>query len=160
MEEKRKIYNENSEIKVDWSVFDEEFKTKEEQNFYYLNYINLLPKTKFETIKNNMYNSFKEGKINQINQSIIDLGKLISDLKLKRIESLDHLFNRSCKFKDYLKDKYKDELDDYNKKIVIVSHSCFGQIFTSKEIYGKSNIKEYPKDCCISCNCEAISVYI
>ena len=157
IEEKRKIYNENSEIKVDWSIFDEEFKTKEEQNFYYLNYINLLPTNKYENIKNNMFNSFKTGKINQ---SIIELGKIISDLKMKRIESLDHLFSRSCKFKEYLKDKYKNEIDDNEKKIVIISHSCFGQMFTSKECYGKSNIKEYPKDCCVPNNCEAISVYI
>ena len=47
----KKVFNMNSEIKVDWSLFDNEFKTPEEQNFYYLNYIDLLPKEKFEEIK-------------------------------------------------------------------------------------------------------------
>jgi len=47
-----------------------------------------------------------------------------------------------------------------SKKIIIISHSCYGQIFTSKECYGKTNIKEYPKDCCDMRNCEAISVFI
>ena len=31
---KKNLYNEKSELKVDWSLFDEEFKTKEEQNFF------------------------------------------------------------------------------------------------------------------------------
>ena len=58
IEIKKSIYNEKSEIKVDWSLFDEEFKTKEEQNFYYLNYVNLLPKEKYDDIKNKLYNNY------------------------------------------------------------------------------------------------------
>ena len=157
IEIKKTIYNEKSEIKVDWSLFDEEFKTKEEQNFYYLNYVNLLPKEKFDSIKNNMFNSLKTGKMKE---SISELGKFISDLKMIRIESLNHLFSRAVKFKEYLKEKYKNSINDCTKKIVIVSHSCFGQMFTSKECYGKANIKEYPKDSCDMINCQAISVFI
>ena len=154
---KKSIYKEKSEIKVDWSLFDEEFKTKEEQNFYYLNYVNLLPKEKYDDIKNKLYNSLNTGKMKE---TISELGKMISDLKMKRIESLDHLFNRTVKFKEYLKEKYKNSMNDPSKKIIIISHSCYGQIFTSKECYGKTNIKEYPKDCCDMRNCEAISVFI
>ena len=154
---KKSIYKEKSEIKVDWSLFDEEFKTKEEQNFYYLNYVNLLPKEKYDIIKNKLYNSLNTGKMKE---TISELGKMISDLKMKRIESLDHLFNRTVKFKEYLKEKYKNSMNDPSKKIIIISHSCYGQIFTSKECYGKTNIKEYPKDCCDMRNCEAISVFI
>ena len=157
IEIKKGIYNEKSDIKVDWSVFDGEFKNKEDQNFYYMNYVNLLPKTKFVNIKNKMYNSLKTGKMKEC---ITELGKIISDLKMKRIESLDHLFNRTIQFKEYLKDKYKNSLNDCNKKIIIISHSCFGKMFTSRECYGKTNIIEYPKDCCDMINCEAISVFI
>lgn len=157
IEIKKTIYNEKSEIKVDWSLFDEEFKTKEEQNFYYLNYVNLLPKEKFDSMKANMHNSIKTGKMKE---SISELGKFISDLKMIRIESLNHLFSRAVKFKEYLKEKYKNSINDCTKKIVIVSHSCFGQMFTSKECYGKANIKEYPKDSCDMINCQAISVFI
>ena len=42
IESTKKIFNINSEIKVDWSLFDNEFKTPEERNFFYLNYIDLL----------------------------------------------------------------------------------------------------------------------
>ena len=157
IEIKKSIFNEKSEIKVDWSLFDEEFKTKEEQNFYYLSYTNLLPKEKYENIKTKLYNSLKNGKMKE---SISEIGKIISDLKMKRIESLEHLFNRTVKFKEYLKDKYKNCMNDCSKKIIIISHCCFGQMFTSKECFGKTNIKEYPKDSCDMVNCEAISVFI
>ena len=157
IEIKKNLYNEKSEIKINWNLFDEEFKTKEEQNFYYMKYVNLLPKEKYDNIKNKMYNSYKAGKMKE---SISELGKIINDLKMKRIESLNHLFNRTVKFKEYLKDKYKNSMNDCNKKIIIISHSCFGQMFTSKECIGKKNIKEYPKDCCDMGNCEAISVFI
>ena len=157
IEIKKNLYNEKSEIKINWNLFDEEFKTKEEQNFYYMKYVNLLPKEKYDNIKNKMYDSLKTGKMKE---GISELGKIISDLKMKRIESLNHLFNRTIKFKEYLKDKYKNSMNDCNKKIIIISHSCFGQMFTSKECIGKKNIKEYPKDCCDMGNCEAISVFI
>ena len=157
IEIKKNLYNEKSEIKVNWNLFDEEFKTKEEQNFYYMKYVNLLPKEKYDNIKNKMYDSIKTGKMKE---SISELAKIINDLKMKRIESLNHLFNRTIKFKEYLKDKYKNSMNDCNKKIIIISHSCFGQMFTSKECLGKKNIKEYPKDCCDMGNCEAISVFI
>ena len=154
---KKNLYNEKSEIKVNWSLFDEEFETKEEQNFYYLKYVNIFSKDKFDKIKNDLYNSLKTGKMKE---GISEFGKFISELKLKRIETLDHLFERTIKFKEFLKEKYKDNMNDYSKKIVIISHHCFGQMFTSKECYGKKDIKEYPKDCCAISNCEAISVFI
>ena len=157
IEIKKNLFNEKSDVKVDWSIFDEEFKTKEEQNFYYLNYVNSLPKENYDNIKNKMYNSLKD---NKMKESISELGKIINDLKLKRIESLDHLFNRTVKFKEFLKEKYKNSMNNSSKKIIIISHCCFGQMFTSKECYGKTNIKEYPKDCCDMSNCEAISVFI
>ena len=154
---KKKLYNEKSEIKVDWSLFDEEFKTKEEQNFFYLKYVNIFGKEKLDKIKNDLYNSLKTGKMKE---SISQFGKIISDLKVKRIESLEHLFNRTIKFKEFLKEKYKNMMNDCSKKIVIISHHCFAKIFTSKECYGKKDIKEYPNDCCEISNCESISVFI
>ena len=81
-------------------------------------------------------------------ESISEFGKIISELKVKRIESLEHLFNRTIKFKEFLKEKYKNSMNDCSKKIVIISHHCFAKIFTSKECYDKKDIKEYPKDCC------------
>ena len=157
IEIKKNLYNEKSEIKVDWSLFDEEFKTKEEQNFFYLKYVNIFSEEKLDKIKNVLYNSLKTGKMKE---SISEFGKKISDLKVKRIESLEHLFNRTIKFKEFLKEKYKNSMSDRIKKIVIISHHCFAKIFTSKECYGKKDIKEYPKDCCEISNCESISVFI
>ena len=157
IEDTKNIYNMNSEIKVDWSLFDKEFKTPEEQNFFYFKYINLLPEQKYAEFKKKLYNSYRTDK----GKSCLgELGKIIVDLKMKRLESLDHLFDRAVSFKEFLKEKYKNSLNDSSKKIVIISHSCFGQMFTTRECYNKRPIKEYPNDCCEMNNCEAISVFI
>ena len=153
----KKIFNMNSEIKVDWTIFENEFKTIEEQNFFYLNYIDLLSDSKAQEIKKKLYESYGTDKIKT---SVGELGKIIVDLHMKRIESLDHLFQRAIDFKNFLKEKYKNSLNDSNKKIFIISHSCFGQMFTTKECYNKKHIEDYPKDCCEMNNCEAISVFI
>ena len=157
IEATKKIFNMNSEIKVDWTIFENEFKTIEEQNFFYLNYIDLLSDSKAQEIKKKLYESYGTDKIKT---SVGELGKIIVDLHMKRIESLDHLFQRAIDFKNFLKEKYKNSLNDSNKKIFIISHSCFGQMFTTKECYNKKHIEDYPKDCCEMNNCEAISVFI
>jgi len=153
----KKIFNMESEIKVDWSIFDNEFKTPQEQNFYYCNYIDLLPKIRNENMKKKLYDSYGT---DNVKQTVGELGKLIIDLNMKRIESLEHLFKRAVSFKNFLHEKYGESLKNLDKKIVIISHSCFGQMFTSKECYNKKIIKEYPKDCCDMNNCEAVSVFI
>ena len=79
---------------------------------------------------------------------------------MRRIETLNHLFQRVLKFKSFLKEKYGNELDDNSRKIIIVSHSCFGQIFTSKLCYELKDINDYPKDSCDMKNCEAVSVFL
>lgn len=157
IENTKKIFNMNSEIKVDWSIFENEFKTPQEQNFFYFNYIDLLPKEKNEEIKKKLYESYGTDKVKQ---SVAELGKLIVDLKMKRLESLNHLFKRAVSFKVFLVEKYKVSMNDKDKKIFIVSHSCYGQMFTTKECYNKKTITEYPKDSCETSNCEAISVFI
>ena len=153
----KKVFNMNSEIKVDWSLFDNEFKTPEEQNFFYLNYIDLLPKEKFEEIKKKLYNSYGTDKVKA---TVGELGQIIIDLNMERLESLDNLFQRAVSFKSFLKEKYKNSLNNINKKICIISHCCFGRMFTTKECYNKKHIENYPKDCCEMYNCEAISVFI
>ena len=153
----KKIFNMESEIKVDWSIFEKEFKTPQEQNFYYYNYIDLLPTIKNEEMKKKLYDSFGTDKVKD---NIAELGKLTIDLNMKRIESLEHLFKRATSFKDFLHEKYGEGIKDCNRKIVIISHHCFGQMFTTKECYNKKIIKEYPKDSCEMANCEAVSVFI
>ena len=108
-------------------------------------------------LKKKMFDSYGTDKVKE---SVGELGKIIVDLKLKRLESLDHLFQRAVSFKEFLKEKYKNSLNNINKKILIISHCCFGQMFTTKECYNKKHIEDYPKDCCEMFNCEAISVFI
>ena len=82
----------------------------------------------------------------------------MSDIGLKKLESFNHLFGRCEKFKEFLKNKYNN--NENGKKIVIVAHKCFTNIFTSISCYNKKNITEFPKDSCNLKNCEAISIFL
>ena len=157
IEDTKKIFNMNSEIKVDWTFFDNEFKTPKEQNFFYLNYVDLLSAQKYQEIKKKLYDSYGTDKVKS---NVGELGKLIVELKMNRIESLDHIFERAVSFKKFLKEKFKNTMNDASKKIVIISHLCFGQMFTSRECYIKKPIENYPADSCELDNCEGISVFI
>ena len=152
----KKKFNINSELKVDWTLFDNEFKTPKEQDLFFLKYIDE-KKEKIQQKIKNIYDNYGKAKIKE---EIADLGKLIVDAGMRRIESLNHLFQRVLMFKSFLKEKYEKELDDKDRKIIIVSHSCYGQIFTSKLCYELKDITDYPNDACDMKNCEAISVFL
>lgn len=152
-------FNMNSEIKVDWSFFDKEYNNPQKQDLFFLEYIDEKKhKEKIDEKVKKIYENYE--KKDKIKEAISDLGKLIVDLGMRRFETLNHLFQRVLKFKKFLKERYKDSLDKKDSKIIIVSHSCFGQIFTSKLCYELKNINDYPKDSCDMKNCEAISIYL
>ena len=96
-------------------------------------------------------------------ESIGNLGKL---LRRGKLESLNSLYKRITKFKEFLRAKYFDDIstnsdiNDSDKKLLIVSHQNFGKLFTSKSCIELKKIKHYPKDSYPLQNCEAISVYI
>ena len=152
----KKKFNQHSEIKVDWTLFDNEFKTPKDQDLFFLKYIDE-KKEKIQQKIKSIYDNYGKAKIKE---EIAGLGKIIVDAGMRRLETLNHLFQRVLKFKNFLKEKYGNELDDNNKKIIIVSHSCFGQIFTSKLCYELKDINDYPKDACDMKNCEAVSVFL
>ena len=152
----KKKFNQHSEIKVDWTLFDNEFKTPKDQDLFFLKYIDE-KKEKIQQKVKSIYDNYGKPKIKE---EIAGLGKIIVDAGMRRIETLNHLFQRVLKFKSFLKEKYGNELDDNNRKIIIVSHSCFGQIFTSKLCYELKDINDYPKDSCDMKNCEAVSVFL
>ena len=156
IEEAKKDFNLNSKIKYDWSIFDSYYKDEKSQNTFFVNNIDIFPnnsKEEINTILDN-YNS-KE----YLNSLIKILHKSI-DLKFNgRLETYKHGFNRNLKFKEFLKEKYKNN-NNLNKKVVVISHSHFIQIGTSKLAYSMEKIDEIPKDACLIKNCETISMII
>ena len=97
---------------------------------------------------------------NEYLNSLIKILHKSIDLKFNgRLETYKHGCNRNLKFKEYLKEKYKNK-NDSNKKVVVISHSHFIEICTSKLAYSIEKIDEIPKDACLIKNCETISMII
>jgi len=156
IEEAKKDFNLNSKIKYDWSIFDSYYKDEKSQNTFFVNNIDIFPnnsKEEINTILDN-YNS------NEYLNSLIKILHKSIDLKFNgRLETYKHGFNRNLKFKEFLKEKYKNN-NNLNKKVVVISHSHFIQIGTSKLAYSMEKIDEIPKDACLIKNCETISMII
>ena len=150
----KKDFNLNSEIKFDWSLFDEIYKTEEEQNFFYFDNIDRLDNNIIMEQYNIISNSF--GKENY-KDNIINLIKLSLD---KSMESPKHVFERFIKFKHFLKEKYKDNLNETEKKVFVVTHSSFLKCGTSKNIYYYNKDKGMPYDGCFPKNFEVLSIFV
>ena len=153
----KKIYNMNSEIKFDWSIFDSYYKSFIEQDLFFFNFIDCFSEKKFNEKKDKIYLFYgKENfkiKLGEFSKSGVDSG-------LKRFESLNHLFKRNLEFKNFLYETHKNTLNDIDKKIIIITHSAFTQISTSKKAYLGDLKNVFPNDCCKMNNCEIISIFI
>ena len=150
----KKDFNLNSEIKFDWSLFDEIYKTEEEQNFFYFDNIDRLDNNIIMEQYKIISNSF--GKENY-KDNIINLIKLSLD---KSMESPKHVFERFIKFKKFLKEKYKDNLNETEKKVFVVTHSSFLKCGTSKNIYYYNKDNVMPYDGFFPKNYEVLSIIV
>lgn len=150
----KKDFNLNSEIKFDWSLFDEIYKNEEEQNFYYFENIDRLDNNIIMQQYDIISNSY--GKENY-KDNIINLIKLSLD---KSMESPKHVFERFIKFKNFLRDKYKDKLNDTEKKVFVVTHSSFLKCGTSKNIFYYNKNNGMPSDGCFPKNFEVLSIFV
>ena len=79
---------------------------------------------------------------------------------LKPFESFKHVYSRFLEFKKFLSERHKDTLNDFNKKVLIVTHGDFLGVITNKYLYNNDDINADPEDCCYCKNCDMISIYI
>ena len=125
----KKDFNMNSDIKFDWSYFDEKYKDKSEQMFYYFDNIDRID----ENVKMEQYEVISNSYGNEnYKDNIINLIKLSLD---KSMESPRHVFERFNLFKQFLRDNHKNTLNDCDKKVFVITHNCFLKCGTSKDIY-------------------------
>ena len=89
--------------------------------------------------------------------NIINLIKLSLD---KSMESPRHVFERFVQFKNFLKEKYKNTLNDVNKKIFVITHSSFLKCGTSKDIYNFTKEDGMSTDGFFPKNFDVISIII
>ena len=150
-------FNMKSNIKFDWSLFDNCFKNKFEQDSYYFNYIDNLTENQKKEQFNILYNSYNK---KTFKQNVANLCKYGKNLGLNRLESLKHMWNRCIEFKQFLLNKYKSKLNENNKKILIFTHNSFCKISSSLISYNLDVIDNFPEDCYNIKNCEIISMNI
>lgn len=156
IKESKQIFNLNSDVKFDWSVFDSINKDDFSRDTYFLSYIDSLPSDKFNDIIQNMKINYNTD--NYIN-SLVEIPKLFLSLNLPRAESLNHAFKRGLSFKSFLKSNFKDTINNVNNKVLVITHSAIMKLLTSNSILTVNNIQKYPNDCHILNNCEIISIY-
>ena len=152
---RKKEFNMNSKVKFDWSYFDSIYTNQKDQDLFYLDFIDKIP----EEDKNKLINDIKDNyDINEdkLRESVLNLCYYITNHNIDRIETLLHVFNRNLKFKEFLSKKYDNR--DPNKKIIIITHSRFISISTSKKIYSMNEVNDYPDDTYCPKNCEIISI--
>lgn len=155
LSKKKEIYNFNSDVKFDWSIFDLLYDEQNKET-YFLDFVdnlfeddeeivNIINKIKSEDNidKNGLYNKF--------------LSHFIYNDK--RPETLAHLFDRTNSFKLFL----RNFLDDNkylakDEKILVVTHSAFIRMSTTEIGHHLKRVEFYPEDCCRTKNCELISV--
>ena len=153
----KKDFNINSNIKIDWSVFDKYIKeTQYDENFYYFNNIDCLEEKEKNKIYHVLKNYYDNGDIQKLRNGLSDLAKL-SHKKNKRLESLKHMQERFKKFCDYIREKHLDTLNDKNEKILVISHCAFMKIGTDMTPYQSEKINEFHSTCYSPINCEIIS---
>ena len=157
IEKTKKKYNLNSKVKFDWSLFDEYYKTEKEKNLFFFNFVDAFDNETKKYFVNKINESYKKPEfLNNLSEMI----QKEMDLKLWGIETLNHCFYRSLNFKKYIKNKYKDDLNNNEKKIIVVTHSDYVRLASSKKAFENEIIKNFPDDGILLKNCECLSIYI
>lgn len=159
-DKKKKEFNMETKVKFDWSLYDKIFPTKQDQDFFFFNYVDLLNKKKLEKAKEELYTLDSKENVDQnlIAEKVAHFSKIGVEAGLRRMESLKHMFNRGIEFKKFLLDKKFDS--DTDKKVIVITHSAFIKMNTSNEAYSLEVIKDFPADSYKMENCEAISMHI
>lgn len=99
--------------------------------------------------------------INLKKEIVNELPRMIFNKEsLQPFESFKHVYSRFLEFKKFLIEKYKDTLNDFDKKVIIVTHGDFLGVITNKYLYEDDDINSFPRDCCHCRNCDIISIYI
>jgi broad specificity phosphatase PhoE len=138
----KKVFNMNSKVKIDWSYFDEYVKkSKYDENFIYFENMNLID----EKEKNDEYLILKKlydsGDMKKFKE---ELGKFLAEKKkiFLRFESFKHANDRFEKFKEYLRNEFKDTISDKDKKVLCVTHSSLMSIATSSVPFLTDKVNE------------------
>ena len=154
------------DLNINWTIFDEyvnKYK-KWDENFYYFEYFNRLDEEQKNIKYKKLLDLYKSGNMLEFKKGIVEeIPKKIfnEDLSINPFESFKLVYSRFLEFKNFLANKYKNnEQNGLNKKIIVITHSNFLGVVTSKYLFENDDINYFPKECCHCNNCDIISIYI
>lgn len=151
VEEMKREFNMEGDVKVNWSeYFEKEFSSQREEHLFSIQmYVDAFSRKQYERIVLPVYKTYdKGGNVREV------IGKLVEYAKksgMKRLESLEHGYERAKKFKMFLKERYGNDNDG---KVIVVTHKTFIKLSTTQ--WEKCN----QKDCYDCDNCEMVYVNI
>lgn len=149
---KKDRFSETSPIHYNWSIFDSQFKDEEDQDFYYLNFVdNKIVETQAELIRE-IKESPKPGQISKFLGAFWQHGF--------RPETFKHLYQRASAFKKYLVEFAKEKPLKENEKILVFTHLHFIRMSTSNIANTLEDLEEIPHDGFCPKNCESVSCII
>ena len=160
---KKNKFNSNSEIRFDWSLFDQYFNDEISQEFYFLKYVDFTVREGENEFFKNAKNLIDEITTEATKEDAVLGDRLLGDLSTlyvkekRRPEPLAHMFKRNLEFKNLLKSHLEDESE---QKILVFTHSAFTKISTSKLAYDMQVIPDFPEDCYKPDNCEILTMNI
>ena len=152
------------DLNIKWDIFDKyvnEYKNWNE-NFYYFEYFNRLEENKKNIKYNKLLNLYNKGDMNNLKNEIVnEIPKVIFQKNyLQPFESFKHVYSRFLEFKEYLIENHKNSLNDFDRKILVITHGDFLGVITNKYLYDNDDINYFPDDCCFCKNCDIISIYV
>lgn len=154
-------FNMNSKVKVDWSLFDELIKqSKYDENFFFFEYMNLLGDKEKEEEYIKLKSLYDKGDIKEYKNELRNF--LESHYEhYRKYESFKHSNERFDEFKYYLKNEFKESINDKNKKVLCVCHSALLTAAISPTPFLKDEIEEEKIDNLYQIkNAEIISILI
>jgi broad specificity phosphatase PhoE len=154
LEGKKKLYNMQSEVKFDWSYFDDYFPDPKVREVYFLEFVNNYEpgEQAVEDLKRDLLAGSTKENLTKFAKYFQDVGR--------RPETLKAMFNRGLKFKEFLRGLLKDVKFEENEKVLIFTHSSFIMVLNSEMAYTLDEFEDFPGDCYKPKNLEILSINI
>ena len=156
--------NDFKDLNINWNVFDDYIKKYKNwnKNFYYFEYFNRLNDSQKKNKYQKLVDLYDKKDMNNLKKEIVnEMPKIIfNNGEFHPFESFKHVYSRFLEFKKYLFENQKDSLDNFDNKIIIVTHGDFLSVITNKYLYENDDENDFPEDCCYFKNCDIISIYI
>jgi len=129
--ETKEKFNMESNIKVNWDIFDEYAnKLKYRENLFFMDNWDLIEENKREEIYKKLIDIYDKKDMKIYKEEVANIIKERYKTKLK-FESYSHTYQRFLDFKNFIYEKHKDTMNDLDKKIIAISHKLFISIATS-----------------------------